>query len=235
MASEPDPDLLERSERFAERLRDTLLRTIVPEDPVVGVDFGNDGRVFVASGLEAGGSLEDRWIPLKAAGMGLKMRFRFWLTWDHLGRYLAVDNSSVGLALASEREPLVRFEYEREIRAAHTHVHAESAALAHYLTLKDPKTKLPKVQVMHLPVGGERFRPCLEDIIEFAVDELGVVAVDEWRAVVESGREQWRWFQLASVVRDVIRQDSADGPRRIHELVDKVVQDLQDAARATER
>jgi hypothetical protein len=55
---------------------------------------------------------------------------------------------------------------------------------------------------LHIPVGGERYRPCLEDLLHFLVQECGVDRRDDWLAVVERGREKWRRRQLASAVRD---------------------------------
>ena len=56
---------------------------------------------------------------------------------------------------------------------------------------------------LHLPVGGERFRPCLEDLLQFVVDECGVDHHQGWRTHLEEGRLLWRRRQLASAVRDI--------------------------------
>jgi hypothetical protein len=55
---------------------------------------------------------------------------------------------------------------------------------------------------LRLPLGGARFRPCLEDFIEFCIDQCGVESVSGWQDVVQAGRERWRRTQLAAAVRD---------------------------------
>lgn len=58
------------------------------------------------------------------------------------------------------------------------------------------------MESLHLPVGGDRFRPCLEDVIEFLVVECRFATKEGWRAAVEAGREQWRRTQIRTAVRD---------------------------------
>jgi hypothetical protein len=56
---------------------------------------------------------------------------------------------------------------------------------------------------LHIPVGGSRFRPCLEDFIQFLICECKFDARPGWREQVETGRERWRRRQAATVVRDM--------------------------------
>lgn len=56
---------------------------------------------------------------------------------------------------------------------------------------------------LHFPLGGDRFRPALEDVLQVLVVELGVEpATKEWRQVLEEARERWRHTQLRAAVRD---------------------------------
>lgn len=59
------------------------------------------------------------------------------------------------------------------------------------------------LSALHLPVGGARLRPCLEDFVQFAIDECGIDATDGYMAFLEGGRERWRRRQIATAVRDV--------------------------------
>lgn len=54
---------------------------------------------------------------------------------------------------------------------------------------------------LHFLVGGSRFRPGLEDILDMLVRELGVDH-EEWREALVSGRERWRRMHIRAVVRD---------------------------------
>lgn len=60
----------------------------------------------------------------------------------------------------------------------------------------------PRISDLPLPVGGPRFRPCLEDVLEMLITELGVDAPAGARETLGDGREQWRLDQLASAVGD---------------------------------
>lgn len=55
---------------------------------------------------------------------------------------------------------------------------------------------------MHLPVGGTRSRPCLEDFLEMVIREFRVDAHPGWEERLREGREQWRTLQTRAVVRD---------------------------------
>ena len=59
-----------------------------------------------------------------------------------------------------------------------------------------------RVSDLHFPVGGSRFRPCLEDVLDMVVRELGVDHQSDWRNALAVGRERWRRMQAAAVVRD---------------------------------
>lgn len=61
---------------------------------------------------------------------------------------------------------------------------------------------VPRMSDLHFPVGGSRFRPCLEDILDMLVRELGVDHQPGWRDALADGRERWRRMQTAAVVRD---------------------------------
>jgi hypothetical protein len=54
---------------------------------------------------------------------------------------------------------------------------------------------------LHLPVGGRRYRPTLEDVIEFLVTEKLAEPRDGWRAVVDAQRCHWETIQLKAAVR----------------------------------
>ena len=55
---------------------------------------------------------------------------------------------------------------------------------------------------LHLPVGGRRFRPCLEDIIEFCIVERLVKPRHEtWRDMLDVKRNQFYRRQLQAAVR----------------------------------
>ena len=104
------------------------------------------------------------------------------------------------------------------------------AAQLGYLLAFTGNEKPPKVQVLHLPVGGRRMRPTLEDVIDFAVRDLGVEAKSGWQERIESGRKRWRRLQVKAALRDVIRDDPAGAPDELRQAIEQarraVLEDL---------
>ena len=57
----------------------------------------------------------------------------------------------------------------------------------------------PRPAELHFPLGGPRFRPCLEDVMEMLIDEFGVDHQQDAKAALLAGR---KGTQLAAAVRD---------------------------------
>src|SRR5262249_4739271 len=68
--------------------------------------------------------------------------------------------------------------------------------------VRQKQEKVPRLSVFHFPLGGHRFRPCLEDVLHALILEFGVDRQPGWKAAIEEGREQWRRMQLKAAVRD---------------------------------
>lgn len=117
---------------------------------------------------------------------------------DDSGRFLMVVSSYVGLFRDAEAtELLLHYDYEREkgdsYPEAHIHVNASSGPWSGI-----SERALGK---LHLPVGGRRFRPSLEDIIEFLITEGLAKGHPGWQSLVEQGRTRYRRIQLAALTR----------------------------------
>ena len=99
---------------------------------------------------------------------------------------------------------MLRFDYLRDARTvpcAHINVHAHRGALSHLLSRAgDPEAH--DMAKLHIPVGGARFRPCLEDVLQFLVQECRFDSLDGWLDAVKAGREQWRRTQVRAATRD---------------------------------
>lgn len=120
------------------------------------------------------------------------------------GTYLAVANSKYALVAELDRTPIIRFEYDRDAEkkpGAHIQVHAERGALTHLLS-RNGVANPHNMASLHLPVGGDRFRPSLEDVVEFLVVECGYESRPGWNSAVQRGRADYRKYQLASAIRD---------------------------------
>ena len=54
---------------------------------------------------------------------------------------------------------------------------------------------------LHLPVGGKRYRPSLEDVLEFVILEGMADGHEGWQEEVEKHRTDWYERQLRAAVR----------------------------------
>jgi hypothetical protein len=161
----------------------------------------------------------DEWVVIrtgtrsKGAGIDLlhngkavaSLQVMFRCAHDRSGGYLAVRKSAFQLsALRSDRTPLLRLDYDHNMHSvplAHWNVHAERGETSVMLARCNPKHDALLSQV-HLPVGGTRYRPCLEDFIEMLIVEFNFDHHPDWKKAVEAGRENWRTFQARAIVRD---------------------------------
>lgn len=118
---------------------------------------------------------------------------------DDEGKYLTVWSSVAGLAADKElRQLLFHYDYERnkpEYPEAHLQVIAEPPAWAEI----GPAGR--SFERVHLPVGGRRNRPTLEDLIEFVVTEDIAEARPGWQGQLERERENFYKRQLKAAIR----------------------------------
>jgi hypothetical protein len=177
---------------FAEDLARLLARVFDGDHDVIGTHHGERSRIYAEVPLFVG---------VEALG---RLKVDVWCCLDSRGRYLAIHESTYQLIANVDRAPIIRFEYEREGTSkprAHLQVHAHRGALSHLLS-RSGHPAPHSMESLHLPVGGERFRPILEDVIEFLIVECRFTAKPHWRQPVAEGRERWRRLQTRSAVRD---------------------------------
>lgn len=139
-------------------------------------------------------------IDKKAPRLYLGISFR--LEADEFRKYLMVTSSVQVLSLAGDLSgELLHYDYERgkgDYPEAHVQVCASSQEWAKVRRVDGQSRVLKR---LHLPVGPRRFRPSLEDLIEFLVVEKLVVGRAGWEDVVRSGRESFRKKQLRAAIR----------------------------------
>ncbi|AGF71178.1 hypothetical protein [Corynebacterium halotolerans] len=119
---------------------------------------------------------------------------------------LAIQESSFQIRYVQKRKvlPVVRFEYEREARnkpVSHIHFHSDSVPLALLLQRNKQVDKAFHQADLHYPMGGHRYRLCLEDVVQLAIEELGFLGEADWLDHVEEGREKYRMKQEGAVIR----------------------------------
>lgn len=110
----------------------------------------------------------------------LWLRTSFQVRLDESHDHLAVQRSVFALVIQASGRPAIRVEYDRDQgnepddaipgrhrrSAAHVQIHGSSEELAYVQGLGGDR-QLRGLERFHIPVGGRRFRPSLEDFIEF--------------------------------------------------------------------
>lgn len=130
----------------------------------------------------------------------LDLQYR--ITADRAGRHVMVQSSFVGLAVdpALEQE-LVHFDYERKKENGYPEAHIQVIGSSpSWRGVLQDSGRVPAH--LHLPVGGRRYRPSLEDVVEFLVVEKLATPHLGWETVVRTAREDFHRTQLGAAVRN---------------------------------
>lgn len=132
---------------------------------------------------------------------------RYSLCLNSTGKHLAVESSWFKIQYKTRKKPvpIMRFEYDRKVRgqkpASHFHFHTEMLPLALMFYSTGDHAKATTQSMIHYPMGGPRFRVCLEDIIELVIREFGAESQPGWEHVVQQGRKNYRAIQEETVIR----------------------------------
>src|SRR6266545_2297303 len=181
-------DLEIQARSFAKRLRDLLNKTVC-SNALVGAWLVSADSMFVGTGV---GSATPYGRPI-----GLSVSNKAPHCWVKAGYFvvvnkdgfLTVSNSFVGVSADADGDNLlVHYDFERD--------KDKSPA-------EDERyTEAPKsLHKLHFPVGGRRFRPCLEDVIEFLIRERLVVKKAGWERVLQASRQDFHDQQLGAAIR----------------------------------
>lgn len=208
--SQPPESLRRQANAFATDLSG-LLTEALPKAPDAQAEASED-RVVIAPAEPVLLHVKDQ--PL--GRLDLRMRCRL----DSRGEWLAVEQSTFGLYANLDRTPVLRFDYVRDAKrspSAHVQVHAHRGALSHLLS-QAGHAQAHDMSKLHVPVGGARFRPCLEDVVQFLIEECFFDSLPTWTAAVERGRAKWRVTQASAVARD-FPEEAAGTLRRLGYVV----------------
>ena len=216
--------LSSQAEDFAHALSATVRGVVGPHCPIFRADVMHEARQVTIAQDDGQG------IPLSVRGQSLLfLRAEYRCEADHSGEFLRVRWSRIAVFFrdgTANNPPLIRYEFERpknrDVPSAHLHIHHEGlcaecansniSAVYQLGGTNNPSAKRAQARIasgkyahqqdFHFPLGGERFRPCLEDFLHALIYEFGIDHEPGWQEVLEHGREQWRLRQTAAVVRD---------------------------------
>ncbi|BDY32991.1 hypothetical protein [Mycolicibacterium mageritense] len=201
-------DLRDRSHQFKDELSDFLNATVCQ-----GVRL--NCMVFKTAGYTVVGYKNDRHNP-RGAAFPLKINRdpKFYLSLSirlhpdpRGGDFLMVHSSAMILRTGPEitdGNMLLHYDYERDKPDDYPEAHLQICATSEEwektgVRLDGNQRLLPK---LHLPVGGRRFRPTLEDIVEFLIVEKLVESREGWKQAVKAGRDRFREKQLRAAIRN---------------------------------
>ncbi|WP_231858948.1 hypothetical protein [Mycobacterium canetti] len=147
-------------------------------------------------------------IPVTTGGrdarfyLGLSIRLEPDRQQDHLMVTSSVMILATAADVADESNILLHYDYERGKEGypeAHLQICASSDAWRAAGRRLDGKERL--LERLHLPVGDRRFRPTLEDLIEFLIRERLAEPHDGWETAIAVSRSGFQRRQLKAAVR----------------------------------
>jgi hypothetical protein len=144
-------------------------------------------------------------------------------------RFLTIESSYCGILFGPAHEHrLLSYDYERDkerYTEAHLQVCARHDAFEQYMRELGERRPLEKI---HLPVGGRRFRPSVEDVVEALIAERLVDPKTGWEQVLHETRRVFRQTQIAALV----RRNHGTAIQELTRLGYKVVRPTDDRLRA---
>lgn len=188
------------SREFAESVQHILNSTIC-NNVRIGVASEDPNVVTIGYGVGKA-SVESTRFPVASRPGKPRcwLKVEYLLRLDSSGEYLTVDQSSVSVfATDDDHSFLCRLDYERGKQGfpeSHLQIEGESAVLATW-----PGKPRRELERLHFPMGSRRYRPTLEDFIEFLILEGLTEARAGWREVLDAGRDAYRRVQLRAAIR----------------------------------
>lgn len=199
MTKAPPDSLLSEAERFGDNVS-AFLAECLPDAPTMKLTATGSR----ASLQPEGQSEKQGGVPLYARGVLLAwLRLDFLCRLDATDEFLAIDKSKIWMVAQVDATPVFRFEYLYDaewVPHSHIQVHGERGALAHLLS-QTGRSRPHSMSTLHLPTGGSRFRPNLEDVVQFLIVDCRFDALDTWREAVDRERAEWRRVQTRTACR----------------------------------
>ena len=193
--------------RFAEDLADLLNGTVTTGTQLfVTATDDQNARITASERVRAPSviPLSTDPDPEARAAAKLWLRIEFKLGADDEGEHARVERSVMGLCVDPKTAMCaMRIEYDRaysQALAAHLNVAGESTLLGYAFAAAGATPK--PLEKVHFPNGGRRFRPTVEDFIDFLIaEDLIPDRHDTWRETLERHRHGWLQRQTRAATR----------------------------------
>lgn len=196
-------DLRRQAKSFADELSATLNGTVTDGIRLVVV-MAASGQAVIGYRLNKsdlyGADID---LTLSLSPARLRLRLHHTLVLDESNQHLTTDKSTYTLVTADDDVAVLTYDYVRDppnkYPEAHLHIDGDAPGLQRLLSLSGRAKKRPVA--LHLPVGGRRYRPSLEDLIEFCILEDLVTPRPDWQSALEASRDRFHTQQLRAAVR----------------------------------
>lgn len=198
-----DPVLASFAADFAESLNSTLENVLgQSDDPYLKVETHNK-QVHIAS-------QDPKGVQLCVGGQPVyRLEVTFNCIWNSTNQYLAIHKSSYQIAIDEYPEPVLRFDFlkdAQDVPISHINIHSHHPGLQQAMTKAKPNSRAhkagPDTSRLHIPTGGLRFRPTLEDVLEMLIRDFKIDKEASWRHGLQRGRKTFRDTQLAAAIQD---------------------------------
>lgn len=194
--------LVRQTEQFASGLQELLNKTVCDFAQVQGRVRPDGTQSIVGTNLD---ELTSRPIELRsntATPLWLDISAYLMLDEDE-GTFLTVRSSVWALSVGNPPQDVLHYDYERDkdrYTEAHLQICASHPGLETFLGELGRK-EVGALAKIHLPVGGRRFRPALEDLLECLINEGLVEPQAGWQKVLNDSRQGYRDKQVAAAIR----------------------------------
>jgi hypothetical protein len=195
-------DLGSQARGFAQTLQDVLNKTVCDNAQVSAVINSRSGNAHVGTRLSRVDLLSEKIV------MRSRARTKIWLdvssVWFRNDEgYLTAQSTYCGIWLGDEpQDLLLHYDYERD-KALYTEAHVQVGGSHPLLEqmLRELGRDGDHMKDLHLPVGGRRLRPALEDLLESLIAERLVEGKTGYQSVLDASRRDYRLKQISALVR----------------------------------
>jgi len=206
-------DLTAEVTDFAQELIRTV-EAVLPEEHGFTAEVGpSSNRQHVIVNQD-----DDKGIPIAIGGQTvLRLEVSYRCEWNTTEEHFTVNESSFKVGVEGVNEPILTFDYGREfgdtVPVAHVNVHAHRDELMFaFMTAERGRGKprgkgmqrgqIPRLSKLHIPLGGHRFRPSLEDVLEMLIHEFGIDCKNGALEALRAGRRKFRSIQVSAATGD---------------------------------
>jgi hypothetical protein len=194
-----DDELVRQAKAFADDISDLMNGTLTDGVRWSAVLDTHGGLCWLGVGVTKN-NLSGRAVALRPfrGGKWIHLLFRQVLSLDPEGEYLTTSQSDCSVYADAElRKLLFHYDYAREPANQYPAAHVQVDGVSTNLQSVSGVSGLDKMlKDFHFPVGGRRFRPSLEDVVEFLIVEELVRCKSDWAENVARHRTEWEQRQL---------------------------------------